>query len=258
MMTPRVIPALLLKGTGLVKGINFKNHRYVGDPINAVRIFNTKEVDELVFLDISATQEGRTISLDVVSQIADECYMPFAVGGGINSVEQIRRLLYAGAEKVCINTAAIENPELIEKASQIFGSQSIVVSIDVKHKLFRGYDTVVRSGSKSIDRDPVDMAAEVEKLGAGEILLTSIDREGTMEGYDTEIIKQVSDVVNIPVIACGGAGKLQDLSDAITIGNASAVAAGSFFVFHGKRRAVLINFPSKEELERLFNQERVT
>jgi cyclase len=247
------MPVLLLKGVGLVKGVNFKNHTYLGDPLNAVRIFNTKEVDELVFLDITATAEGRTPDISLVEKIADECYMPFAVGGGINSVEQIREILSAGAEKVCINTAAIENPPFVSEAAKVFGSQSIVVSVDVKERVLRGNDVFTRSGLKPIGRNPVEAARQMQDAGAGEIMLTSIDREGTMKGYDIELTRNVADAVSIPVIASGGAGRLSDMADAVKLGGASAVSAGSFFVFHGPRRAVLINFPEKHELEALFD-----
>lgn len=252
-MRPRVIVCLLLKGEGLVKGVNFSNHRYIGDPLNAVHIFNTKRVDELVFLDISATSEGRTISLDVVEEIADECYMPFAVGGGITTTKQIRDLLYVGVEKVCINTAAFNNPRLVKEASNMFGSQSIMVSVDVKKRFFGGYEVVVESGGRGTGRDPVEYAMEVEGHGVGEILLTSVEKEGSMGGYDLNLTRQVSDSVNVPVIASGGAGSLQDFSKAVSEGHASAVAAGSLFVFHGPRRAVLINFPLQDELDALFN-----
>lgn len=251
-MRPRVMPCLLLKDKGLVKGVSFKDHRYVGDPINAVNIFNTKEVDELVFLDITATNEGRTISLETVQKIADECYMPFAVGGGIRSVRDIKNLLHAGAEKVCINTAAIDNPNLVREATEVFGSQSIVVSIDVKRKRLHGYEVVTHSGKRPTGKNPVDVAVTLEYHGAGEIFLTSIDRDGTMEGYDIELIRHVLDAVNIPVIACGGAGKIEDFRMAVENGHASAVSAGSLFVFHGPRRAVLINFPTEEQLEKVF------
>jgi imidazole glycerol-phosphate synthase subunit HisF len=251
-LRPRVIPCLLLRGRGLVKGVRFKDHRYLGDPINAVHIFNTKEVDELAFLDISATAENRIVDLKHIEQIADECYMPFAVGGGIRTVEQTREILNSGAEKVIINTAPVDTPNFIRDAAEKCGSQSIVASIDARKNKFGQYDAHIRCGVKSTGLDPVKLAVQMEFLGAGEILLTSIDREGTMEGYDLELIKRVSKAVTIPVIASGGAGKKQDLADAINIGNASAVAAGSMFVFHGPRRAVLINYPDKKEMEETF------
>jgi cyclase len=249
LLRPRVIPCLLLRGEGLEKGVRFKNYKYVGDPINAVRIFSEKEVDELLFLDIFATRENRIPLPDFIQRIADESFMPFGVGGGIRTVQDIRRLLSAGAEKVSINTAAVENPPLIKEASEVFGSQSIVVSIDAKQGWSGSYRVYTRAGTNRTKLDPVSWALQVEDLGAGEILLNSIDRDGTMKGYDLDLIKSVTDAVNIPVIACGGAGKAQDLGDAIRIGGAAAAAAGSLFVFHGPKRAVLINFPSSEELE---------
>ena len=253
MINTRVIPCLLLKDKRLVKSIRFKDYIYLGDPINAVKIFSEKEVHELVFFDIMASKEDRTISLDVVRNIADECYMPFSVGGGIKKVEDIRLLLNNGAEKVVINTSAIENPSLIEESAEIFGSQSIVVCIDVKKKLFGSCEVLKKGGTELTGLDPVQHALNIEKLGAGEIIVNSIDRDGTMKGYDIEIIRSISDAVNIPVIACGGAGKIEDLRDAVYKGHASAVAAGSLFVFYGPRKAVLINFPIKQDIKELIN-----
>ncbi len=246
----RVIPVLLLQGDGLVKGERFRKHRYVGDPINAVKVFNDKEVDELVFLDINATRDGRTIDVDLVRKIADECYMPFAVGGGIRTEEDIRVLLNAGAEKVSVNTAAAADPDLIRRASRTFGAQSIVVAIDVKRRWTGAYSVVTQSGSRKTGLDPVTWAAEAARLGAGEILLTAIDRDGMRTGLDLALMRAVSDAVNVPVIGCGGAGSCEDLADAATAG-ASAVAAGSLFVFYGKHRAVLITYPEPDQLERI-------
>jgi cyclase len=251
MLQTRVIPTLLLKGRGLVKGIRFKDHRYIGDPINAVHIFNAREADELVFLDISATSENRLPDLNHIQQIADECYMPFAVGGGIRKVEDIRAILNAGAEKVVINTAVAENPNLIRAASQVFGNQCIIVSIDARKKLLGGYETLTHCGTKKTGKDPVELAKLVAESGAGEILLTSVDCEGSMNGYDLELTKKVSAALDIPVIASGGAGNIQHISEAIHSG-AQAVAAGSMFVFHGRRRAVLISYPDKTQLVELF------
>lgn len=253
MLIPRVIPCLLLKDKGLVKTVKFKDPKYIGDPINAVRIFNEKEVDELIFLDITATREKRKPSIPVISQISDECFMPLAFGGGIKTIEDIKAVLNAGAEKVSINTEAINNPELIAEAADIFGSQSITISVDVKKKLFGKYEIYTESGTKHTGLDPVYFVKNMEKMGAGEILINSIDRDGTMQGYDIEIIKKISEAVNIPVIACGGAGGLNDFSDAFNKGGASAVAAGSFFVFYGKRRAVLINYPDRGDLEKIIS-----
>lgn len=248
MLLPRVIPCLLLKGQGLVKGVQFKNHRYIGDPINAVQIFNTMEVDELLFLDILATQENRIPDLALVQKIADQCLMPFGVGGGIQNVGQIRDILKAGAEKVCLNTYALENPQLIKEASEIFGRQSIVVSIDIKKSLLGAYHVFTRCGTRLFSKDLIKTIEMVESQGAGEILLNNIDRDGTMNGYDLEGVKKIAQNIKIPLITIGGAGSIHDLEEGIKIGHASAVAAGSLFVFHGPRRAVLINYPDQDEL----------
>ena len=252
MIRPRVITILLLRGEGLYKGIQFKDYKYVGDPINAVKIFNDKDVDELIFLDISATNENRTPRRAVIEKLADDCYMPFAFGGGIKKIEDIREILSAGSEKVSINTAAIENPNLIKEAASIFGSQSIIVSIDYKKERVGSYRVCTHSGLKKTELNPIDWVIRAAKLGAGEILLNSIDRDGTMQGYDLDMLSRVSKTVSIPVIACGGAGKLNDFHDAVNIGSASAVAAGSMFVFHGRQRAVLISYPDEEELKTIF------
>jgi len=244
---PRIIPCLLLKGKGLVKGVKFKDHTYVGDPINAIKIFNEKEVDELIFLDITATEENRTPPLNLVQTIADQCLMPFAVGGGITTLKQARQIFSRGAEKVCVNTGLIEQPQVITEISNTFGSQALVAVIDYR-KNWRGrYDTYIRCGSKSVGMHPTELAGEMVSLGAGEILLNAIDRDGTQSGYDIEMIRQVSDAVTVPVIASGGASGKEDIAAALKDGHAAATAAGSLFVFHGRRRAVLINFPSKEE-----------
>ena len=252
MFRPRVIPCLLLKGKGLVKTTKFQNTRYVGDPINAVRIFNEKEADELIFLDINASKENRILPLDLIQQIGDECLMPFSVGGGIKTVEQIRDILKRGAEKAVINTSAVKNPSLIKEASQSFGSQSIVVSIDVKRKSLGRYEVFIYGGTKSTSIDPVSHSIKMEKMGAGEIFINSIDNDGTLKGYDIELIRKISEAVKIPVIASGGAGKLEDFLKAVKDGFASAVAAGSFFVYYGPHRAVLINYPNQDELKKLF------
>jgi len=251
MPIPRIIPCLLLKGNGLVKGVKFRNHRYLGDPLNAVKIFNDKEVDELVFLDITATREKRRPALETVQDIADECYMPFAFGGGLRTIDDMRLVFAAGAEKIVLNTAAVENPQLIAEAAGCFGSQSVVVAIDVK----RGWTGKRRvhtcSGTIRTDRDPVAWAVEAARLGAGEILLTSIDAEGSMFGYDLDLIRAVAKEVAIPVIAAGGAGSVADFRLARDAG-ASAMAAGSMFVFTGKLRGILISYPTRDELHEAF------
>lgn len=250
MLLPRIIPCLLMSNNGLVKGINFKDHRYIGDPINAVQIFNTMEVDELLFLDITATKENRIPPINLVQKIADQCLMPFGIGGGIKKIQDIRNLLSAGAEKICLNTSALENPSLIKEAVSIFGSQSIVVSLDYKKNLFGKNYVFSRCGTKLISKDLLKTAKEIESMGAGEILLNSIDKDGTMTGYDLKIITEISKNINIPIIACGGAGSYNDLKDGIAAG-ASAVSAGSMFVFHGPRKAVLISYPDKKEIEKI-------
>jgi imidazole glycerol-phosphate synthase subunit HisF len=255
MFRPRVLPVLLLRNLGLVKSIKFKDYRYIGDPINAVKIFNDLRADELVFLDITANKEKRKISLDFVRKVGDECNMPFAVGGGIRTIEDIHEVLNSGAEKVVINTAAAENPEFIHQASREFGSSTIVVCIDVKKK-FPGNDIVwIYSGSKATTYDPVTYSKLMAEKGAGELLIQSIDHDGMMNGFNIELISKISNAVTIPVIACSGAGNNQHLNLAVVKGNASAVAAGSLFVYFGPRKAVLINYPTPAELIHLFHED---
>ncbi len=242
----RVIPILLISDDGLVKGKKFSNHRYVGDPINAVRIFNEKEVDELSLLDISATRLGKEPNYRLIESIASEAFMPVSYGGGLKTLDQVGRVLSGGIEKVVINTAAWKSPALVAETAQRYGSSSTVVSIDV-NKTWRGQKVFVSGGSVNTGKSPLEYALEMEKLGAGEIVLTSIYQEGLRSGYDLEQIRQVSSALKIPVIANGGAGNLEDFKKAIEIG-ASAVAAGSFFVFHGKHEAVLISYPDLESV----------
>ncbi|MGZ8422106.1 MAG: AglZ/HisF2 family acetamidino modification protein [Acidimicrobiia bacterium] len=251
MLAVRLMPSLLLRNAGLVKTIRFKHPSYVGDPVNAIRIFNEKEVDELILLDITATVERKRPQLKIIREIASECFMPLAYGGGIQSIDDIREIFALGIEKVSINSHVIAHPEFISAAADRFGSQSIMVSIDVKYSRWRGYRVRSHSAGKDTGLNPVEWAERVEQAGAGEILLNSIDRDGTMSGYDLDLIRQVTDAVGIPVIACGGAGKLDDFGAAVRAG-ASAVAAGSMVVYHGRNRAVLINFPTREEQERAF------
>ena len=253
MLRPRITPCLLIHDGGLVKTRHFKDPRYVGDPLNAVKIFNEKEVDELVFLDIGATSAGKEPNFALVQSIATEAFMPFSYGGGVSTVDHVSRLIKLGVEKVVLNSAAIDRPQLIREAADLVGCSSVVVSIDVKRSIFGRYEVVSRSGTRKTGRDPVQWAMEAVSLGAGEIILTSIDREGTMKGYDLEITRAVASAVPIPVIASGGAGNLGDLRKAVTEGCAAAASAGSMFVFHGKHRAVLITYPGYQELQQLFN-----
>jgi cyclase len=249
MLRTRVMPCLLLKDGALVKTVKFRDPGYIGDPINAIRIYNEKEVDELIFLDITATVENRQPPYNVLSEIASECFMPVTYGGGIRRLEDIQTIFSLGIEKVAINSYAVENPSFIRTAADKCGSQSVVVSIDVKRMAPGHYEVYTRRARKTAGLDPVSFAIQMEDMGAGEILLTSIDRDGTQEGYDVELIYKVASAVSIPVIACGGAGKLEDFGAAVEQGGASACAAGSMFVYFGRNRAVLINFPARRELE---------
>lgn len=252
MFRPRIIPVLLLKGKGLVKTTQFRNPRYIGDPINAVRLFNDLKADELVFLDIMASLGKRAISLDFVRDVGEEANMPFSVGGGIKTVEQIRDILNVGAEKVVINTQAELDPDFIKQAAELFGSSSITVCIDVERTRRGKFKTTILNGTKSTDSDPVDFARLMEKQGAGELIVQSIDKDGTMEGYDIELIRRISEAVTIPVVALGGAGTLQDMIKVFMEGFSSAMAAGSMFVFHGPRKGVLVNYPTPEQIKMTF------
>ncbi len=248
MFRPRIIPVLLLKNNVLVKSINFKNHKYIGDPINAVKIYNDFSADELVFLDIEASRKKRLISLDFVKRVGEESNMPFAVGGGIRTINDIRSIINAGAEKVVIGTYAAENPDFIFEASSFFGSSTICVCIDVKKSFMGKKGMWVLNATKSTQYTPVEFAKVMEQKGAGEIIIQCVNRDGQMGGYDIEQIKEISENTSIPVIALGGAGKMEHLQDAYSKGYANGLAAGSMFVYQGIKRGVLINYPEKEEL----------
>jgi imidazole glycerol-phosphate synthase subunit HisF len=244
----RVIPVLLLRGKGLVKTVKFKDPKYIGDPINSVRIFNEKEVDELVFLDITATPEGRGPDYELLADIAGEAFMPMAYGGGITSLDQVQRIFSLGFEKVVIDTAVYGSPQLIRDAVAIYGSQSIIGCVDVRRTLFGRYELYSHSGKTQQAAGLIDHVVELENLGMGEIIVNSIDRDGTQSGYDLKLLKQVSSAVSVPVVACGGASGLDDFVAAVKESGVSAVAAGSLFVFVGPHRAVLINYPDREVL----------
>jgi cyclase len=255
MLKHRVIPCLLLSNGGLVKTVRFKNDVYLGDPINAIRIFNQKEVDELVLLDILASIENTGPNFGLLKEIASECFMPLAYGGGITSIDQIRSLLRIGIEKIILNKSLTSDQNFVREAVARFGSQAITASIDVKRKLFGRNEVMTLRGTLATGMSAVEAACIAEQLGVGEIFLTSIDAEGSMAGYDTDLISEVSQSVNIPIIASGGAGKLEDFCTAVHKGYASAVAAGSLFVFYGPHRAVLITYPEYGQLTKLFNKE---
>lgn len=249
-MRPRVIPLLLVENGGLVKTVRFRARTYLGDPINTARLFNDMEVDELIVLDIEATRIGQAPNFDLIRALTGECFMPVCYGGGIRSLEHVRKLFELGVEKVAINTGARRDPRLIRELAEVFGSQSIVVSVDVRKTLFGKYEIYDHPSGKTAG-DPVAHIQEVAQLGAGEVLLNFVDRDGIMHGYDIEFITRASSVVNVPVVVCGGAGTLADCVQAVNAG-AHAAAAGSLFVFQGKERGVLINYPSQDELERVF------
>ncbi|MBD0289241.1 MAG: imidazole glycerol phosphate synthase subunit HisF [Flavisolibacter sp.] len=242
-MRIRIIPCLQLAGSRLVKTRQFKIHQYIGDPVNTVKIFNELEADELCFLDITATTEKRTPELKLLRQIADECFMPLSYGGGISDFETARKLFSIGFEKIVINTAAIKNPGLIRKLAEHYGSQAVVVSIDIKKNLLGRYEVRTENGREKVNQQPVAWAQKAEQLGAGEILLTSIDKEGTWSGYDITLTKKIAESVGIPVIANGGAGSVQDIIEVIQKGSASAVALSSMLLFQKKGMGVLINYP---------------
>ena len=250
MLKNRVIPCLLLRNSGLVKTVKFKDPKYVGDPINAIKIFNEKEVDELIFLDIDASKTGKTPEFDRIKDLASECFMPLCYGGGVRSVGDIEKILSLGVEKVSINSHALKDLKFIQEVSEKFGSQSIVVAIDVKKDFLGKYRVYDHVKNKVTNIEPVKFAKEAAIMGAGEILINSVDRDGTMGGYDINLVKIITNAVPVPVIALGGAGNIDDITEVIKEGRASAAAAGSMFVFHGKYRAVLITYPDWEEIER--------
>lgn len=245
----RIIPVLLIKDGGLYKSVKFKDYKYVGDPINAVKIFNEKEVDEIVILDITATKEKRAPNLNLIKEIAGEAFMPLAYGGGVTTISQVKDILFQGVEKIVFNKSALVNEDLIKETAKRFGSSSTVVSIDTKANLLNKKYVYSDNGTKNTHLNIIDFAQRMEKLGAGEIFLNSVDRDGTYKGYDIELIKKVSSSVSIPVIACGGAKDEDDLVRAINEGGASASAAGSLFVYKGVHRAVLINYPDWNKIQ---------
>lgn len=248
----RVIPCLLLRNKGLYKTIKFKNPRYLGDPINTLKLFNDKEADEIIVLDISASINGKQPDFDYIKSLTKECFMPMCYGGGVTNLEQVEALYKLGVEKVSFNTSLFTSPKLIKDSAKNFGSQSVVASIDAKKNFLGSYSVYVLNGTKDTKIDPVTYAKRAEELGVGEIFINSIDKDGMMNGYDYYLIEKVSSSVNIPVVAMGGAGNLSNCVEAVNKG-ASAAAAGSLFVYYGPLKAVLINYPSQEELAITFS-----
>lgn len=252
MLHSRIIPVLLVHNKGLVKTINFKTPKYVGDPINAIRIFNEKEVDELIVIDIDATIEQRDPDYKMIENLAAECRMPLCYGGGIKTIEQIQKIIQLGVEKVAISSGAFRNPELVSKSSKIVGSQSIVVVLDVKRKFLSGkYEVYTHNGRRSVEVNPFDLVKQMEILGAGEIVINSIDNDGLMKGYDLVLVEKIRDAINIPLTVLGGAGSLKDIEQLVRKYGVIGAAAGSLFVFKGVYKAVLINYPSRKEKEAL-------
>jgi len=252
MLRPRIIPCLLVKNGGLVKTTQFDKPKYVGDPINTVRIFNEKEVDELIVIDIDATAENREPNYALIQALAAECRMPLCYGGGVKTLDQIQRIVGLGVEKVAISSAAIDFPELISQAALRIGSQSVVVVADVrKTGLFRRYEVFTHNGGRGTGLNPVELARKVEKLGAGEVVINSIENDGLMKGYDLDLIAQVRDAIHLPITALGGAGSRDDLIGLFRRFGTIGAGAGSLFVFKGKYRAVLISYPSRAEKEGL-------
>lgn len=256
MLDIRIIPVLLYKNQGLYKSIKFKNHNYIGDPINAIKIFNDKEVDELIFLDIDATINKTGVNYNIIEQISSECFMPLSYGGGISTLKEIENILKLGVEKVVLNSFAISNLNFIREASEKFGSSTIVVSVDYRRNIFGQTRVYSKSGTEKSNFDPLQYCKLLEEYGVGEIMLNSIERDGMMIGYDLNFIEEATRKIGVPIIACGGAGSLDDLKNLYELTNVSAMAAGSMFVYHGPFKAVLINYPSREDKKYIFKRQK--
>lgn len=251
MLLPRIIPVLLIKNKGLYKGIKFKNHVYVGDPINTVKIFNDKQVDEIILLDIVASKTNSQPDIGYIESIVSEALMPVGYGGGIKDAETASQLFRCGVEKIILNTAAFKNPALVRAFSDRFGSQSVVVSLDIKKNFFGKRVCTIQSGTKTVKGNPLEWAMKFQELGAGEIILNNIDKDGKMDGYDVELIKTFSHNLKVPLVVSGGAGNILHFKEALEAG-AHACAAGSMFVFQGKLRGILISYPSQEQLKEIY------
>lgn len=245
MLRPRIIPCLLVHEKGLVKTVSFKSPKYVGDPINAVKIFNEKESDELIVLDIDASVSGLEPDYKLISTLAMECRMPLCYGGGIRTVAQAKHIISLGVEKIAVSSAAVENPELISRIAEEVGRQSVVVVLDVKKRMFgKDYDVYIHNGRKNTKRNAIEMAQQMEALGAGEIVINSIDNDGQMKGYDIAFAQKIRKAVSVPITILGGAGSLQDFESLVEACGVIGASAGSLFVFKGTYKAVLINYPT--------------
>jgi cyclase len=248
MLRSRIVPCLLVRNKGLVKTVQFKDSKYVGDPINAVKIFNEKEVDELIVLDIDATKERRSPNFKMIKDLAVECRMPLCYGGGIKTIDQAKEIIRLGAEKIALSSIIFENRDMIREIADAVGVQSVIAVLDVKKKgLFGKYQVYINNGTKSTGMDPITVAKELENLGVGEVVINSIDNDGMMKGYDLKLIELIREAINLPLTVLGGAGKLDDIKELIKKYKIIGAAAGSLFVFKGKYKAVLINYPTEKE-----------
>lgn len=252
MLRPRIIPSLLLQDNGLVKTVNFKNPKYVGDPINAVKIFNEKEVDELAIFDIDATAKGLEPNYNLIERIANQSRMPLCYGGGVKTIEQAQKIFGLGIEKIALSSSILQDPDLITQIADRVGAQSVIVVLDVKKKLFGGYEVFTHNGKKATGINPLDFVAKAQQLGAGEIIINSIDQDGVMKGYDMALIDKIRERISVPLTVLGGAGSLSDIEKVIQKHKIIGVAAGSLFVFKGVYKAVLINYPTKAEKENIY------
>ena len=251
MLRPRIIPCLLVRDKGLVKTTKFKDARYLGDPMNAVRIFNEKEADELMILDIDATVQGRGPDFEMIEHCAQECRMSLCYGGGITTAEQAQKIFALGVEKIAISHGALKNPTIVTELAEKVGSQSVVSVLDVKKKLFGGYEVYTHNGTKGTGKNPFDLIEEFQKLGAGEIVINNIDNDGVMKGYDLALMEKARKATTLPLTASGGAGSMDDIGELIKKFGIIGAAAGSLFVFKGKLKAVLINYPALKEKDQL-------
>lgn len=254
MLRPRIIASLLIQDNGLVKTTKFKDPRYLGDPMNAVRIFNEKEVDELSIFDISATTDGRGPNFKMIECLAEECRMPLCYGGGITTIEEAQQIFSLGVEKIALSSSALANPQIVSELSNKVGAQSVVVVLDVKKKLFGGYEVYTHNGKKGVGISPFELIPKFQELGAGEIVINSIDQDGVMKGYDLVLLNKAKAATTLPVTALGGAGSLEDIGVLIKQFGIIGAAAGSIFVYKGKLKGVLINYPSSLEKDILIKE----
>jgi imidazole glycerol-phosphate synthase subunit HisF len=253
MKRARVIPVLLLKNRGLYKTVRFRDEKYIGDPINAVKILNEKQCDELIFLDVLATRQKREIDFNLIKEIAEECFMPFSYGGGINDLNQIERVLKMGVEKIVIDTALFTDPGFLKNAVSQFGGSTIVASVDVRKSLWGKYSVFSHTGIDTSEIDLMSFLKNIEAAEAGELMINNVDLDGTRKGYDFHLAEKIAAELTLPIVFCGGCGSMFDIRKLLTETQVSAAAAGSLFVFHGPHKGVLINYPSPEEIGNIYN-----